>query len=232
MDDVPSAEVAAALSEENARLRRRLDREARIRRKAEEIAEDGLRELYQKQRELEFLSQITIMANLGGSPHEVLRPALEYMCRFTGWSAAHAYIVAGEGSTQRMWPSNIWHCAPELDLAELPSRHGRACFRQRTKDCSGRVWASAAPVWVEDLLTSETFPRRRGRAGRRSARRVQRAAADRARRGGRTGVLRCAPDAGGSDADAGDPAGGRPTGSGHRARPCQRPAARFACTTR
>lgn len=159
MDESPSGESVPAPSEEIARLRRRLDREIRIRRKAEEIAEEGLRELYKKQRELEFLSQITIMANLGGSPQEVLRPALEYMCRFTGWSAAHAYIVAGEGSTQRMWPSNIWYRAPELDLSEFQAATAGHVFG-KDEGLSGRVWASAAPVWVEDLLTSHTFARR------------------------------------------------------------------------
>ena len=45
----------AALAGENRVLARRLERERQIRRKAEEIAEQGLRDLYQKQQELEFL---------------------------------------------------------------------------------------------------------------------------------------------------------------------------------
>ena len=155
----PRRELIGALSEENARLRRRLDRETRIRRKAEEIAEEGLRDLYRRQRELEFLSQITIMANLGGSPQEVLQSALEYMCRFTGWSAAHAYIVAGEGSTQRMWPSNIWYCAPGLDLSDLQTATAGQIFGEGD-GLPGRVWATGAPVWVEDLMTSGKFTRR------------------------------------------------------------------------
>ena len=97
---------AAALADENRVLARRLERERQIRRKAEEIAEQGLRDLYQKQQELEFLSQIAIMANQGGSVQEVLASALEYMCRFTGWSAAHAFILGvgdhyGEALTVR-----------------------------------------------------------------------------------------------------------------------------------
>ena len=159
MDDSAPEEPLDALSEENARLRRRLDRETRIRRKAEEIAEEGLRELYRRQRELEFLSQITIMANLGGSPQEVLQSALEYMCRFTGWSAAHAYIVAGEGAAQRMWPSNIWYCVPELDPSDFQTATAEHIFAEGD-GLPGRVWAAGAPVWVEDLMTSDTFARR------------------------------------------------------------------------
>ena len=132
----------SALVEENARLRRRLDRETRIRRKAEEIAEQGLSDLYSKRRELEFLSQVATMANQCGSAREVLRSALEYICRFAGWPAAHAYIVAGQGATRRMWPSNIWYCAPGLDLSELRTATSGHVFGEG-EGFPGRVWASA-----------------------------------------------------------------------------------------
>ena len=148
----------AALAAENARLRRRLKRETKIRHEAEDIAEQGLRDLYQKQRELEFLSQITIMANQGGSAQEVLKSALEYMCRFTGWSAGHAYIVAGDGPTRRMWPSNIWYTAPGLDISDFQYATAGAIFAE-DEGLAGRVWASAAPVWLDDLMTT-LFTRR------------------------------------------------------------------------
>ena len=64
-------ELIEALTNENKLLSRRIEREARIRKKAEEIAEQGLRDLYERQRELEFLSQITIMANQAGSAREM-----------------------------------------------------------------------------------------------------------------------------------------------------------------
>ncbi|BBZ77154.1 hypothetical protein MANY_24910 [Mycolicibacterium anyangense] len=145
--------MATELAQENARLRRRLEREVKIRRTAEDIAEHGLRDLYQKQRELEFLSQITIMANQGGSAQEVLKDALEYMCRFTGWSAAHAYIVAGHGPTLRMWPSNIWYGAPGVDLTEFQTATAGSIFAEG-EGLPGRVWAAAAPVWVDDFVKS------------------------------------------------------------------------------
>ncbi|WP_059017324.1 GGDEF domain-containing protein [Mycobacterium sp. M26] len=151
--NIGGTEELKALAEENARLRRRLDRESKIRRTAEDIAEQGLRDLYQKQRELEFLSQITIMANQGGSAQEVLKSALEYMCQFTGWSAGHAYIVAGDGPTLRMWPSNIWYGAPGLDLSEFQTATAGAVFAEG-EGLPGRVWASAAPVWLDDFVTS------------------------------------------------------------------------------
>jgi len=83
MADEPShapdaQEVIEALTGENKILSRRIERERRIRHKAEEIAEQGLRDLYNHQRELEFLSQITIMANQAGSARELFASALEY----------------------------------------------------------------------------------------------------------------------------------------------------------
>ena len=83
-------QVIEALAAENKLLSRRIEREQRIRKKAEAIAEEGLRELYNRQRELEYLSQITTMANQAGSARELLGSALEYTCRFVGWTAAHA----------------------------------------------------------------------------------------------------------------------------------------------
>lgn len=151
--DTGGEDELRALAQENARLRRRLEREVKIRRTAEDIAEHGLRDLYQKQRELEFLSQITIMANQGGSAQEVLKAALEYMCRFTGWSAAHAYIVAGHGPTLRMWPSNIWYGAPGVDLTEFQTATAGSVFAEG-EGLTGRVWAAAAPVWIDDFAKS------------------------------------------------------------------------------
>ena len=49
-EPAPAEESVPELAEENKLLRRRLERETRIRRKAEEIAEQGLRDLYHKQR--------------------------------------------------------------------------------------------------------------------------------------------------------------------------------------
>jgi hypothetical protein len=46
------AELVEALTDENKLLSRRLERERRVRFQAEEIAERGLRDLYQRQRDL------------------------------------------------------------------------------------------------------------------------------------------------------------------------------------
>ncbi|MDA0250895.1 MAG: PAS domain S-box protein [Actinomycetota bacterium] len=165
-----SDDPAAALTAEKALLIRRLDRERRIRRKAEDIAERGLRELYQSRHELAFLSEITTMANQAGSAREALAPALEYMCQFTGWPAAHAHVVAGDGLDRGMRPSNIWYCDPAVDISELRTATAEYVF-SKGEGLPGRVWESGTPVWLEDIAGSDNFPRRDAavRSGMRAA---------------------------------------------------------------
>ncbi len=163
-------EQITALTDCNELLRRRLERERRTRRQAEEIGEQGLLDLYQQRRALEFLSEISIMANEAVSARAALAPVLEYMCRFTGWPAAHAYIAVGEGSRRVMQPSNIWYVDPGLDLSEFRSETTKLDFAIGT-GLPGQIWESGAPLWVEDLATCDNLPRRDAarRSGMRSA---------------------------------------------------------------
>ena len=153
------AELIEALTEENQLLRRQLDRQRRIRHRAEEIAERGLSDLYQRQRELEFLSTITSMANEAGSVDEVLASVLEYMCHFIGWPAAHAYLVSADGDEHQMTPSNIWYVDLELELSEFRSATAQHCF-QKGAGLPGRIWATAESTWLDDLTNTTNFPRR------------------------------------------------------------------------
>ena len=153
------AELVEALTDENKLLSRRLERERRVRFQAEEIAERGLRDLYQRQRDLEFLSTITIMANQAGSVREVLASAVDYICRFTGWPAGHAFLVSGHGTDRRMRPTGVWYHDPGLDLSELMSATEKFAFAPG-EGLPGQVWQSAAPVWFAELRTCDAFLRR------------------------------------------------------------------------
>jgi signal transduction histidine kinase len=151
--------LVAELTAENKLLARRLERERKIRHEAEDIAERGLRDLYQKQRDLEVLFTITIMANQSDSVSEVLASALKYICHFTGWPAAHAYIISGEGADRRMRPTGIWHQGPGLDISELRSATAELEFTPGV-GLPGQVWESGAPVWFDDLATCDNFLRK------------------------------------------------------------------------
>jgi signal transduction histidine kinase len=151
-------DLVAELTGENTLLSRRLERERRIRHEAEHIAERGLRDLYQRQRDLEFLSTIAMMANQAGSVSEVLASALQYICHFTKWPAAHAYLIGGEGADRRMRPTSIWYHDPDLDISELRSATKKLVFA-RGEGLPGQVWESGAPVWFDDLATCDNFLR-------------------------------------------------------------------------
>lgn len=146
-----------SLIAENRRLRRRLEREIKIRRQAEMIAEQGLSDLYQRQRELEFLARITMMANEGASTDAVLPVALEFMCEFIGWSAAHAHFV-GRGPTARIFPSNIWYCDAALDLSAFQRATANRIFAPG-ESLPGEVLAAGRSVWISDIRSYTNFPR-------------------------------------------------------------------------
>lgn len=148
--------VLASLAEENKRLQRRLRRETKIRRQAEMIAEQGLTDLYRRQRELEFLTQITMMANAGTSTEEVLPLALESMCQFVGWSGAHAHFV-GRGPTTRIAPSNVWYADAAVDLTPLQQMTARLTFAPG-EGLPGRVVAAGRSVWIPDIKDCSNFP--------------------------------------------------------------------------
>jgi len=154
-----AATLIETLTDENKLLNRRLERERRVRYQAEEIAERGLRDLYQRQRELEFLSTITIMANQAGSVREVLASAVGYICRFAGWPAGHVFLISGDGTDRRMRPTGIWYHDSSLDLSALTSDTEKLVFA-RGQGLPGQVWESGAPQWLADLKTCENFPRR------------------------------------------------------------------------
>ena len=153
------APIEGQAAREIERLTRNLARERAIRAAAEEIAEKGLRELYERQRTIEFIAEVTIIANQDGSALEVISAALNAICKFTGWATAHAYIVAGHDAGRRMWPTNIWADESKLNIARLQSITAESVF-QIGEGLPGRVWKTGAPVWIDDIYSCENFPRR------------------------------------------------------------------------
>jgi len=148
----------AALQADVARLQRKLERERAVRLEAEAIAETGLRDLYNRQRELQTLEAIAARANQGGSLRDVLQFALEEICRFHGWKAGHGYVLRDQGGTPMLTPAGIWF-ATDADgfkpfrrissHAEFPTGHG----------LPGRAYQLGQPIWVADLAEDHNFPR-------------------------------------------------------------------------
>ncbi|HEV7735583.1 MAG TPA: response regulator [Candidatus Binatia bacterium] len=143
-----------AATTEVARLRARLERERRARLEAEAIAEQGTRQLYERQRELELLHQIADAANGAPSVEIAIQAALDQVCAYTGWPIGHAYLAAGDV----LVPTSLWHLdRPDRCVAFRAETNGRTFARG--DGLPGRVLARGRPVWITDVTTDPDFPR-------------------------------------------------------------------------
>src|SRR5262249_22437833 len=122
------------IADEIAKLSRRLQRERKTRLAAEQIAETGLRELYEKQQQLQVLEKITASANQTASVADALQFAIATVCQYTGWMVGHAYLCEQDGPGTRLYPTSIWYLAkPEplqafRDLTEKAVLDFRVCL--------------------------------------------------------------------------------------------------------
>ena len=154
-----TAETDGDSAAEIARLTRRLEREHRARLDAEKIGEQGLRDLYAQQQRVVLLEQIATAANQSRSVNEAFLLALQHICAFTQWGVGHVYMVALHGKDHPYCASTaIWY-------EENPERN--ADFRAITEQMDlepgiglpGRVYQSAAPLWIADVTADDNFPR-------------------------------------------------------------------------
>ncbi|MDH4554621.1 EAL domain-containing protein [Pseudomonas sp. BN417] len=152
MDHSPAQDTEAD------KLRRRLQRERQARLEAELIAERGLRELYEKQQQLQLLESIADAANGAASVADGLSFTVRSICQFTGWRIGHAYLTVNVEGEPRLRSTAIWHSADEAPFTD---------FRQVTEvmefrpgiGLPGRVLASAAPAWITDIAQTPEFCR-------------------------------------------------------------------------
>ncbi|HTI72263.1 MAG TPA: response regulator [Candidatus Limnocylindria bacterium] len=143
--------------EEIARLRKRLERERQAREQAELLAEQGTRQLYERQRQLELLHVITDAANGAHTVESAIKVTLDEICAYTGWPVAHAYLVTPDGE-RPLTSTLLWHL-------EQPERF--AGFRQITETkhfalgegLPGRVLQTGESIWVPNVMVDTNFPR-------------------------------------------------------------------------
>lgn len=138
------------------RLRKRIDRERRARHEAELIAEQGLRQLYARQRELELLNSITDAANGAVSVEAAIQFTLNKVCAYTGWPAGHAYLVGEDPNT--LLSTTIWHLENAEKIAEFRKITENTSFR-KGEGLPGRVLESGRSIWIVDVSADANFPR-------------------------------------------------------------------------
>jgi hypothetical protein len=143
---------------ETEKLRRRLQRERKARIEAEIVAEKGLRELYEKQQQLQLLEAVANAANQAISVADALQFAVRTVCQFTGWQVGHAYLVDGTGGEPRLLSTSIWHGVDGERFHDFYQATEAVDFRSGV-GLPGRVLASAAPAWVMDIAQDLNFSR-------------------------------------------------------------------------
>lgn len=148
-----------ALLADIAQLRRRLERERLARLQAEQIAERGLRDLYEKQRQSQLLETVATAANEASSVRAVLRLTVTQICEFTGWPLGHAWLVEGSGAAAQLKSSLIWN-------DHRPARFDAFCRSSEARQFAagegmpGRVLDSGAPEWLRNAsLSAAIFAR-------------------------------------------------------------------------
>ncbi|MBI3144048.1 MAG: EAL domain-containing protein [Pseudogulbenkiania sp.] len=151
-------ETQASLEAELARLHKRLKREASARQEAESIAERGLRELYQRQQEIELLEAIAVAANEAVGVDEVMAFAVREICRYTQWPVGHVLYADCQKSPSCMVSANIWHCSDTQRFATFQVLSSGLEFGTGV-GLPGRILESSKPAWIMDVRADPNFPR-------------------------------------------------------------------------
>jgi diguanylate cyclase (GGDEF)-like protein len=137
----------------------RFQRERTARLEAESIAENGLSELYEKQRQLELLGTVATQANQSHSVEEILRFTLGAICQHTGWGFGHVFRVSPDNSDMLV-STLIWHAESGANVSDFAAE---ACARNlpRGVGLPGRVLETGNALWIADVTKDPNFPRRK-----------------------------------------------------------------------
>ncbi|MCO6392027.1 EAL domain-containing protein [Aliihoeflea aestuarii] len=138
------------------KLENRLQRERSARLQAEEIAERGLRDLYERQRQLELLEAITAKANTERMAGETFSFAIDAVCRHTGWPFGTVHLM--DDTDGRLKPSGMWHAADAEKLKPFIERTQATRFASG-EGLPGRVLAKGSAVWIDNVALDPTLPR-------------------------------------------------------------------------
>jgi PAS domain S-box-containing protein len=104
---------------------------------------------------LELMQGVSAAANRAGSLHEVLREALDLTCGYTGWPVGHVFVRDPGGT---LVSSGIWRLDDPERYAEL--RTATEGLRlDAGEGLAGRVAATGAPVWIQDVQRETGFLR-------------------------------------------------------------------------
>ncbi|MDW3689024.1 GGDEF domain-containing protein [Cupriavidus sp. CV2] len=126
--------------------------------RAEVIAERGLRDLHDKQQQLQLLEAIASASIHATSVTDALKFAVRSICQFTGWQVGRAYLADAAGAEVYLVSASIWH---RVDAERF---HESFPLTEPLGSLSAfglpaRVLSSSAPAWVMDVSCDPQFPR-------------------------------------------------------------------------
>lgn len=139
------------------KLENRLERERFARLQAEAIAEKGLSDLYEKQRQLELLQDIATRANQSRDVEETLGYAVEAICRHTGWPCGNVY-TRDQADPDLLTPTSasFFQDGTRFERFVEVSREKQYL---RGNGLPGRVLASGEAIWIVDVTQDPAFLR-------------------------------------------------------------------------
>ena len=137
-------------------LEERLARERLARLEAERIADETIRDLYERQCEIQLLRSVAFAANDARSIEGAMRAALEAVCRYARWAVGHVFFVDEQN---RLISSDIWH--DEGDRFAHFRALTEVTLFGRGGGIPGLVVAQEIPVWIQNIteVTGFTPPR-------------------------------------------------------------------------
>lgn len=151
---LPAAPVSEELDVQT--LRAKVERERKSRTAAEQIAEKAVRELYDRQKDLELLESVAVAANAADEVRSALKVTVDAVCSRSNWPIGHVFLLSRDGET--MVPTGVWHLDEPERFAGFKRITEASTFKMGM-GIVGRTFEAGAPIWIPDAKADTDFPR-------------------------------------------------------------------------
>ena len=122
-----------------------------------ERAQTAEKKLQDKIDLIQLLQSITAAANESMTLPEAVQLSLKLICRYMNWPVGHVYYV-DQNDDHLLKPGAQWFVKDEQKYKNLRNVTDRYIF-QPGEGLPGTVYASGAPMWINDVSQFKNFPR-------------------------------------------------------------------------